>query len=139
MHLLELLYGDQKSRRLSYLFLLAGFVLFAFGMFSSLADSFGGTFLTYAGIFVLVLAHVHHWRSKRKFFILMLVSIIGIPVFKLLENIFETLAKQTSQNAYLSEMFNSFSALFFILAVLIFPAVLLIAIIGFIWSAIKNL
>ncbi len=137
-YLLEMLYGDQKSRRLSYLFLIGGFIVFLTGMFSGISDNPAGLVLTYLGIIILSLAHFHHWRSKRKFLILIIISIIAIPVFVLLENLFEAWGGRMSNISYLAELFNSFGALFFILALLIFPAVLLIAIIGFLWMTLKS-
>ncbi len=107
-----------------------GFILIVAALIIGISDNPPGIALVYLGIALLVFSLIHHWRSARNFGTLLAVSVIGFPVMVLLHNIFEMLNEQLGPLLVASQLLEGLSVVFFIGAVLIAPAVVVVGILG---------
>jgi len=130
--------GDEKNRKMTYLFLALGILFLAGAFIIGISDNPPGIILCYLGIVSLMLAFVHHWRTTKKFLILLLVSIIGFPVFAILHNVFYALGQYFHDVFILNPLFIFLEVLSFLIAILICPPGILIGAIGSIVLYFKN-
>ena len=130
MDRLSRLIGDKSQRKISLALLILGVVLQILAFVVGIADNPPGLALCFAGIIGLMLIFFHHWREVKKFGFLLVVSVIGFPVSVVLHNLFYGLGKMNAENLILSQMFDFLDVLFFLIAILICPAGILIGIVG---------
>ncbi len=116
---------------LSGILLIAAFII-------GIADNPPGIILLYAGTFALILAFVCRWREVKKFILLTLISIIGLPVFAVLHNLLEALGEKSADIIILYYLSTGLSVLSFLIALIICPAGLITGIIGIVVLTLKT-
>jgi len=128
----------KNNRKLTFIFFIIGCLLLVMAYIIGIADNLPGILLLYLGTIALILSFVHSWRKPRKFKILTIVSIIGIPVFIILYNLLYGLSKMSAEITLLSSFLNLLSVLSFLLAIIVCPAGLLIGLVGAVIIKSKN-
>lgn len=81
---------------------------------------------------MLVFALIHNWSDSKKFKHLAIYSIIGVPVFVILHNLFESMTGSPSTSKFLNDLFSTLSVGSFILAVIICPITLIVGVWGWV-------
>lgn len=118
------------NQKVSLILSLVGCVLLVIAILIGIGDNPPGIVLLFLSVMLFVLAVVHHWRSLKKFLILAAASLIGIPVFSILHNLFEALGELTTDISLLARMSEVLSALSFFTAIMVCPAGLVSGLIG---------
>ena len=121
----KVLFSD-KNRRLTLLLLALAIIAITIGLIIGISDNPPGIIILYAGIILLIISLVYIWRKIRPFLILLVVSIVGIPVFAVLHNIFYGIAELTSEVKVLPEMLSFFDAMSFLIALIICPSAIIV-------------
>ena len=94
-----------------------------------------GIGLAWACAAALILLFVHRWRKTKSFYRLFWVSVIGIPLFILLHNLFYGLEEISKDIMVLPAVFEFLHATCFLAALIVCPAGVLVAVIGaWIWG-----
>ena len=124
------LYSNRTKREITFILLAISIISLIAAFIIGIADNPPGILLLYLGIIVLILAFVHHWREKKKFKILLIISILGIPIFAVLHNLFHGLGKMLADSTILQNLLGILNGTSFILALIICPVGLLIGILG---------
>ena len=79
-----------KRRFLIILILvLSGCAMITVAAIIGIPDNLPGILLCYAGIASIVYAFIHHWKKRKNYVILLVVSVIGFIVFAILHNVME--------------------------------------------------
>ena len=94
------------------------------------SDNLPGLMLCYAATISVILAFVRSWRRAKYFFILSCASLVGFVVFVVLHNVFYGLARMAADIIVLGRLLEFFHAVFFLVAILVCPAGLLIGVVG---------
>lgn len=128
----------KNNRKLTFIFFIIGCLLLIMAFIIGIEDNLPGILLLYFGTISLILTFVHKWREFKKFKILTLISIIGIPVFVVLYNLLYGLSKMSAEIILLSSFLNLLSGLSFLLAIIVCPAGLLIGLVGAVIIKNKN-
>lgn len=130
MNRLSELYSGSTKREITYFLLVLSIASLIIAFIVGIADNFPGIFLLYLGIITLIIAFVHHWREKKKFKILLIISILWIPIFAVLHNLFHGLSKMTADSSILHNLLGILNGTSFIIAIIICPVGLLIGALG---------
>ncbi len=125
-------YRNRRTLIISILFLLTGVILTTVALLIGISDHLPGIILLILGLFMLVLAIVHHWRKARSYQVLLVVSAIGFPVSVIFHNLFEAAGAHFSDITLLSHLFNALGVIFFFLAIIICPVAILTGLTGLI-------
>ena len=126
------------NRRLTLSLLALAIVSTTIGLIVGISDNPPGIIILYAGIILLIVSLVYIWRKIRSFRILLVVSIVGVPVFSVLHNIFYGIAELTSDVKLLSETLNFFDAMSFLIALIICPSGIIVGMGGVLVLFIKR-
>lgn len=110
--------------------LVVGFILIMIALIIGISDNPPCIGLVYLGIALLAFSLIHHWRSARDYGTLLAVSVISFPLMVLLHNVCEMLNEQLGRVVVINQLLEGISVIFFIGAVLIAPAVTVVAILG---------
>ncbi len=113
---------NDENRRLTLLLLAFAFIAITIALIIGISDYPPGIIILYAGIILLIISLVYIWRKIRTFLILLIVSIVGVPVFSVLHNIFYGIAELTSNVKLLPEMLTFFDVMSFLIALIICPS-----------------
>jgi len=120
----------KKSRKVSFGFVVLCCVLLLAAFIVGISDNPPGLALCYLATVCLILAFVHIWRKIKYFLILLGGSVISFAVFAVLHNVFYALAEISSDIVVLSRSLEFLHAAFFLVAIFVCPAGLLIGAIG---------
>lgn len=93
-------------------------------------DNPPGILLAFLAAIAFVLAFVHPWRTARQFRRLLYVSILGIALFIILNNIFEAVAHAPTTMGAFQKLMQALAVAAFFLGTLIFPAAFIISTVG---------
>jgi len=96
----------------------------------SIPDNPPGIILSFISSILFVLAFTHNWKKPKPYIILIISSVLGFIIFAVLHNVFEVIGKGT-----FLELIGVF---FFLLAIFICPASIIIGIVSSIVTAIKS-
>jgi len=107
------------SRKLSLTLLAVGFVILVIALLVGISDNPPGIVLLYLAVLLMMLSVVQNWRSIKKFLILAATSLIGVPAFSILHNLFEALAELNSDILLLNSAGKVLSGLCFLIAVIV--------------------
>jgi hypothetical protein len=99
-------------------------------MIVSIPDNPPGIILSFIGSILFVLAFTYNWKKPKPYIILLISSVFGFVLFAVLHNVFEGIGKGTFLEAV--------GGFFFLLAIFISPAGIIIGIAGSIIKAIKS-
>ncbi len=102
--------------------------LMAAALLLGIADNPPGVILLFASLLALILVMIHHWRSPRRFLIMAIVALVGIPVMVVLHNLLEAMADRIPY--WLAPLASGISATAFLLAVMVLPVTFFAGIIG---------
>ena len=138
MKSLSKLLGDKSNRKTTLIFLSLSIILIIAAFIVGVADNPPGIVLLYAGTFALILTIAHRWRKVKEFTILTVASIIGIPIFIVLHNLWEVLGEKSADIVVLYYLLTGLSVISFLTALIVCPAGLVIGIIGIIVLTIKT-
>ncbi len=127
----------KKNRKLSIIFLMIGCISIIIALIIKISDNLPGIALFYIGVISLVLTFVHRWRKVKNFLVLTTVSIIGLPVFAILHNLFDALGQMTDI-MLLSQLIQFLSASSFLIAIILCPAGFLVGYAGSLVLYFKN-
>jgi len=132
--------GARGRRKRKEVFILAGIfcALVISAIVVGVSDNIPGIVLCYLASVVLAVAPTRTWRRAKKFLILAAAAVIGFVVFVVLHNAFYALAILTEHIPALSRLMEAFHVVFFIVAVLLCPATLLVGVVGSIVCAITE-
>jgi len=123
-------YHSKTIREITYSLLVVSAISLIAAFIIGINDNLPGILLLYIGVIILILAFVHHWREKKKFIILLTASVIGIPVFAVLHNVFYGLGKMFTDSLVFQNIFEVLHVISFFLAIIICPAGLLSGALG---------
>ena len=124
--------GAQGKRKRREVFILAGIfcALVISALVIGVSDNIPGIVLCYLATVTLVVAPTRTWRKAKRFLILLGSSVVGFFVFVFLHNAFYALTILTNHVAVLSHLMEAFHVMFFIIAVFLCPATLLVGAVG---------
>ncbi len=91
-----------------------------------------GLGLFFLAAFVLVAAAIHPWRRPRSFAKLALWSLLGIPVFAVLHNVFYAIGEIVEDVPVLPMVFEFLHVAAFIVALVLCPVGVVIGVVGWI-------
>jgi hypothetical protein len=94
-------------------------------------DNPSGIIVFFLGSIVLVVAFTHNWKKAGSYLLLGIFSIAGFAVSVLLHNVFEAIGGEGT-------IFGIVGAIFFLIALFICPACLVVGIVGSIVKALKK-
>jgi hypothetical protein len=103
-----------------------------------LSDNPPGILLALAAAVALVLAFVHPWHTPRQFGRLLLASVLGLPLFVILHNVFEALAGMAEDIAVLHGLLDGLGGAAFMLATLVCPAAFLVSTVALVVVLIRS-
>ena len=119
-----------KSRKVTVGLVILCCVLLLVAFIVGISDNPPGLALCYLATVSLILSFVHGWRKVKYFLILFGSSVIGFAVFVVLHNVFYALAEISSDIVVLNRSLEFLHAAFFLVAIFVCPAGLLIGTIG---------
>jgi vacuolar-type H+-ATPase subunit I/STV1 len=117
----------QKS---TYIYLIFSLILIAAALIIGIDDNPPGIILCYLGIMLFILAFTHNWQKAKAYLLLAAASLAGLVISAILHNIFESFGEGT--------FLGIIGVIFFLIAVLICPAGLLVGIAGSIVRSFKK-
>ena len=122
--------GTKNSRRLTLLLcvICGGSLIAAFIV--GISDNLPGLALCYVAAVSIVLAFVHTWRKVKLFLLLLGVSLVGFVVFVVLHNLFYAFGQMAVNIIVLKQFLEFLHAIFFLVAILVCPAGVLIGVVG---------
>ena len=133
----KVLFSD-KNRRLTLLLLALAILAITIGLIIGISDNPPGIIILYVGIILLIISLVYIWRKIRPFLILLIVSIVGVPVFAVLHNIFYGIAELTSNIKLLPEILSFFDVMSFLIALIICPSAIIVGMGGVLILLVKR-
>jgi len=114
----------------TYIYLFLSVISIVAAMIVSIPDNPPGIILSFIGSILFVFAFTYNWEKPKPYIILLISSVFGFVLFAVLHNVFEGIGKGTFLEAV--------GGFFFLLAIFICPAGMIIGIAGSIIKAIKN-
>jgi hypothetical protein len=127
-----------QRRRVSLALLLAAGALAGAAALIGIADNPPGILTVYGAAALLVLSIVHPWRSARPFALLAAGGVLASLAFAVLHNLLDGAAELLAV-PILSQVLGVLSAGAFLLAVLVCPAVVLVAAGGALVQLVRSL
>ena len=127
-----------KNRLITWMLILLGALTITIVLATGTGD-FGllGMFTLYAGATLLIAAFFYVWRKWKYYLILLIVSLIAIPFFILLHNVFYGLSELYPE-AWYKGIFQGLEVFTFILAVVVFPPVAIVGLVGLVITFVRG-
>ena len=122
--------GMKRSRKVTLVLVTICCVSLIVAFFIGISDNLPGLLLCYIAVTALILAFVHTWRQVKRFLILLGASLIGFPLFVLLHNLFYGLGQVAADVIVLGTLLEFLHAVFFLVAIMVCPAGVLIGAVG---------
>jgi len=118
----------QKS---TYVYLVISLILIITAFIIGIDDNLPGILPLFLGGIILIFAFTHNWKNAGPYLLLGFFSIVGFAVSVFLHNMFEVIGGEGT-------VLGIISAVFFLIAVILCPAGLLVGIVGSIVRALKK-
>lgn len=118
------------NKKVTLVFFIAGIVMTVTSLIMGISDNLPGIILLYSGLTVILLGFVHHWRSLKKFLVLLGISFGGFILFVILHNGMYALSIMTADIAVLKQILDIIGGAFFIIAVLVCPVGVVVGLTG---------
>ena len=118
------------KQRQTYIYLLLSLISIVAAMIVSIPDNPPGIILSFIGSILFVLAFTHNWKKPKPYIILLISSVFGFVLFAALHNVFEVIGKGT--------FWEIIGGFFFLLAIFLCPAGIIIGIVGSIITTTKS-
>jgi len=123
------MYAVLKKRQ-TYIYLVLSAVSMIAALIVSIPDNPPGIILSFISSILFVLAFTHNWKKPKPYIILIISSVLGFVIFAVLHNVFEVISKGT--------FWEAIGGFFFLLAIFLCPAGIIIGITGSIITEIKG-
>lgn len=121
-----------SNLRVTLIFLAISIIFIAIAFIIGISDNPPGLLLLFLSSITLLYAFVHHWKESKKFKYLTIASIIGFIVFVILHNLFDGLSQMFSVDSLLQNFINGLGVAFFLFAIFLCPAGLIVGAWGWI-------
>ena len=118
------------KQRQTYIYLSLSIISMVAAMIVSVPDNPPGIILSFMSSLLFIRAFTNNWKQPKSYIILIISSVFGFVFFAVLHNVFEVIGKGT-----LWEVMGGF---FFLLAIFLSPAGIIIGIVGSIVTETKN-
>ena len=115
----------------TYVYLTVSIILIFVALIIGIDDNPPGIIVFFLGSIVLVVAFTHNWKKAGSYLLLGVISMAGFAVSVLLHNVFETIGGEGT-------ILGLVGAMFFLIALFICPACLVVGIVGSIVKALKK-
>ena len=122
--------GMKRSRKVTLVLVTICCVSLIVAFLIGISDNPPGILLCYVAVTALILAFVHTWRQVKRFLILLGASLIGFPLFVFLHNLFYALGQMAAGVIVLSPLLEFLHVVFFLVAIMVCPAGVLIGAVG---------
>ena len=119
------------KQKTTYIYLSISIVLIIVALIVGIDDNPSGIIIFLLGSIVLVIAFTHKWQKAKPYLFLVLFSLLGLVISGILHNVFEAIGGEGT-------ILGILGAVFFLIAVLICPACLLVGIVGSIVRTFKK-
>jgi hypothetical protein len=129
---------DKQQRAVTLSLVTMGIVLILTAFIIGVSDNLPGISVLFLGLISLALSVTHIWKGYKIYLKLFLFSVIGFFVAVLLHNLLYAFAELNQGLRWFNYMINLMSALFFVLAVLVFPATTLVGLVGMVVSYFRH-
>ncbi|MBI5730821.1 MAG: hypothetical protein HY963_06765 [Ignavibacteriales bacterium] len=123
---------NRSNLKTTTIFLAISIVFIVMAFVIGINDNPPGLLLLFLGSITLLLAFIHHWKESKKFKRLTFASIIGFIVFVILHNLFDGLSQMFSAKSLLQILINGLGVAFFLFAIFLCPAGLIVGAWGWI-------
>ncbi len=131
-------FSTSRNKVWSLIFFAIGVIMAVAALIPGLIPKPLAMVLAVLSAIALILVFVHPWRASREFLRLLLYSVIGLVVSAIFSNVFEAIAPNVGSSGLVFKLLNGMGGIFFIIAILICPAGMLVGIIGAIIMAISG-
>lgn len=121
---------NPTNRKLTFILLGSGVLMILLAMLIGVSDNPPGIAVLFTGMILTFLAFVHYWRSAKAYLWLMLFSLLGGVVFAVLHNLLDALSVSLADISFLPNVIEVFSAMCFLIAVLVCPVGLVVGFLG---------
>ncbi len=118
------------NKKVTLVFFIAGIIMPITSLIMGISDNLPGIILLYTGLTALLLGFVHHWRSLKKFLILLGISFGGFILFVILHNGMYALSIIAADITVLKQILDIIGGAFFIIAVLVCPVGVVVGLTG---------
>ena len=118
-------------QKTTYIYLSTSIVLVIVGLIVGIDDNPPGIIIFFLGSIVLVIAFTHNWQRAKPYLFLVLFSLLGLVISGILHNVLEAIGGEGT-------ILGVIGALFFLIAIFICPACLLVGIVGSIVRTFKK-
>jgi hypothetical protein len=127
-----------KNRMITWFLILLGALAISIVLAIGTGDiGLPGMFTMYAGATLLVAAFFHIWKKWRYFLVLFLISLVAVPFFILLHNVFYGLSELYPE-VWFTGIFKSLEGFTFVLAVMVFPPAVIVGLVGAVIAFIRE-
>ena len=130
---------ENKKRKLSFVFLSTGIVLFVASLTIGIPKNTLGSTVFFFSIVSLMLVYIHVWKKVSKFQLLTIFSVISMIFFIMAHNIFAGTAEVSEGIPAMQKIIEGLDILFFYIAVFVSPAGVLIGVGGLLIYYIRKL
>ena len=119
------------KQKTTYIYLSISIVLIFLALIVGIDDNPPGIIILYLGSIVLVIAFTHKWQKAKPYLFLLLFSLLGLVISGILHNVFEAIGGEGT-------ILGIVGAVFFLIAIFICPACLIVGIVGSIVRTFKK-
>ena len=119
------------KQKTTYLYISISIVLITAALIVSIDDNPPGIIIFFLGSIILVVAFTHNYKKAGSYLLLGVFSMAGFAVSVLLHNVFEAIGGEGT-------ILGIVGAMFFLIAIFICPACLVVGIVGSIVKAFKK-
>ena len=119
------------KQKTTYIYLSISIVLISIALIIGIDDNPPGIIIFFLGSIVLVIAFTHKWQKAKPYLLLALFSLLGLVISGILHNAFEAIGGEGT-------ILGIVGAAFFLIALFICPACLVVGIVGSIVRAFKK-
>jgi hypothetical protein len=111
-------------------FLAAGSLALGAGLIVGIGDNPPGLVLCYIAATAFLLAFAHNWRKVKSFLLLLGASLVGLPLFAILHNLFYALGVLASGLAVVGPVLVVLEIASFVVAIFFWPPGILVGALG---------
>jgi hypothetical protein len=117
--------------------ILTGMILLAFAATLGIEDNWPGIVAAYLGLLGIFLPFALRWKKLKSFIRLFVGSLAAFVVLAVLHNLFEVAGQHFSDLECWATLFNGLGGLFFLLATLVCPVMMLIGFFGTVFLSMR--
>jgi len=119
------------KQRNTYIYLSVSIMAIVLALILGIDDNPPGIILVFAGCVLFILIFTQNWHNVKPFLLLSVFSIVGFIISAVLHNVLEAIGGEGS-------ILGIIGVVFFLIAILICPAALLVGIVGSIVSSLRK-